>query len=327
MERTSKLRSPVLLALLGVAVVATLVGLSLALNRATSQVDALGQKLERSIKRPGFPVTDRPVDFEVDFYGMTYTGNTRNWIDRHILYYGAYEKPILYFMRDVMRSLAPRGGVFVDVGANTGQHSLFMSAYAETVHAFEPFERVLKRFREMIRANGVDNVVIHPVGLGDRDATIPFYGPAERNLGTGSFDDAMNVDNTYLGDLEIVVGDEVFAEVGLERLDLLKMDIEGFEKAALAGLGDTLRAHRPVIVMELSVDPDSEHTFKSEQAVRDVLPDGYRFLELSPDSDPGTGTYSLREFTFSFGEKTRHDLVAYPPEKAKHVPRHSAPER
>ena len=59
-------------------------------------------------------------------------------VDNDIFYYGAYEKHILYFLRDVMRTVYGNRGTFVDVGANTGQHSLFVSRFASEVHAFEP---------------------------------------------------------------------------------------------------------------------------------------------------------------------------------------------
>ena len=69
----------------------------------------------------------RGVEFSLDFYGLVYEGHSHNQIDNSILMEGAYEKPILYLIRDVMMALAPDGGTFMDVGSNTGQHALFMS--------------------------------------------------------------------------------------------------------------------------------------------------------------------------------------------------------
>lgn len=63
-----------------------------------------------------------PIEFTADFYGMKYVGNSKELVDRILLHYGAWEKPVLMLLRDVTRSL--EGDVtFVDVGANTGQHS------------------------------------------------------------------------------------------------------------------------------------------------------------------------------------------------------------
>jgi hypothetical protein len=116
------------------------------------------------------------VEFKTDYYGFQYEGNTRDFIDYFVLYFGAYEKPILHFMRDVMESIYANQGVFLDVGANKGLHSLFMSRYVTGIYAFDPYEPVLEKFRRTIETNKITNIVIHPVGLGDEDAMLPFYG-------------------------------------------------------------------------------------------------------------------------------------------------------
>ena len=52
-------------------------------------------------------------------------------------------KTLLFFMRDALTALRIQGlrGIYCDIGANIGQHALFMSLCAERVHAFEPFPR------------------------------------------------------------------------------------------------------------------------------------------------------------------------------------------
>ena len=97
---------------------------------------------------------------------MQYEGNTRNLIDRRVLEYGAFEKYQLYFMRDLTRRTG-RARTFLDIGANTGQHSMYMSRYVEQVHAFEPYGPVTDTFRKRLEANKITNIIIHPVGLGN----------------------------------------------------------------------------------------------------------------------------------------------------------------
>ena len=128
----------------------------------------------------------RKADFVVDYFGFTYTGNTGNYIDANVYYFGAFEKPEIYFVRDTLTSLPP-GPVFIDVGANTGLYTVFASKDAHTVHAFEPFPPVLQRLRALVADNGVPNVVLHPVGLGAEEAQLAFMSPPDDNLGTGSF--------------------------------------------------------------------------------------------------------------------------------------------
>ena len=66
--------------------------------------------------------------FTRDFFGLCYEGNLNNSIEFNIFYYGAYEKPLLFFLREALLSLPEESRIFCDVGANVGQHSLFMLA-------------------------------------------------------------------------------------------------------------------------------------------------------------------------------------------------------
>ncbi|MCS6882529.1 MAG: hypothetical protein RMK84_01260 [Oscillochloridaceae bacterium] len=76
--------------------------------------------------------------FEVNFYGLKYKGDLGQYIDWWVYYFGAYEKAELLLMRDIVARR--RNAVCVDVGANVGQHSLFLSRYCAEVHAFEPLQ-------------------------------------------------------------------------------------------------------------------------------------------------------------------------------------------
>ncbi len=264
------------------------------------------------------------LDFSLDFYGVTFEGNSRSFTDRYMLLTGAYEKGILYFMRDTMKVLAPDGGTFMDAGANTGQHSLFMSPYVIQVHAFEPWEPVLRRFRRMIEINGVKNIVAHPVGLGEQKEVLPFYEPPGHNPGMGSFVEGFALEGfayelEYGGELQIVSGDEWLAESGSPHFDLIKMDVEGFEKPALKGLRQTLISSRPVIVVE--VTPGKSTGFQSEADLMSVLPNHYGYLEIKEDSTRWCqGLYELVEYTGEFEPPGQPYLVLFPLELKGRIP-------
>lgn len=266
----------------------------------------------------------KEVQFSTDFFGMKYEGNTKNGLDREVLIYGAYEKPILYFLRDVMQSVYSNEGVFLDVGANTGQHSMFMSRYAREVHAFEPYEPVLERFRKMIDLNHISNIMIHPVGLGNENITKPFHKPPEHNLGAGSFVEGFAPGNSFYGSLKIVVGDDVLAKADVNSVALIKMDIEGYEKFALQGLARTLRVSRPIVVFELTYDPKSTVGFKGQEDMRRAFPKDYEFLQLL-EADLYTGLYRLNEIDpgAHFEVGGRYNFVACPSELKSRIPRRS----
>ena len=264
----------------------------------------------------------RAFDFSVDFYGAIYEGNTGNYIDRKIFEDGAFEKPILFFLRDVMQSVYGNQGVFLDVGANTGQHSIFMSRYAKQVHAVEPWAEVLKRLRRNIEINRLQNVIVYPFGLGRENSKQPFFRPPEKNLGTGSFDKEFWDANSAEGALEIRAGDDAFEKVGVAHFGLIKMDIEGYEKLALIGLQRTLRRDRPVVEFELTTNPKSEVSVKSWEELVALFPDDYDFLIFSRDSDAATGRYDLvsAKEHLEFDRLGQRDVVAYPTERKASIP-------
>jgi FkbM family methyltransferase len=256
-------------------------------------------------------------DFSVDLFGMRYDGNTGNYIDNRIFYLGAYEKPMLFLLRDIMSAGYANQGVFVDVGANTGQHSLFMSRYASQIHAFEPYEPVLRRFRRLVEINRIKNIVIHPIGLGDKNSKQTFYKPPDSNLATGSFVQGFKDDNSYLGELEIQIGDEALAAARVISVSIIKMDIEGYEKPALRGLRRTLTKNRPFVVFELTTNPASPVSVKSSEELKKLFPDGYQFFVIDESLGLDSGRYRLKEIgeKVEFNKHEQNDILAYPVEK------------
>jgi FkbM family methyltransferase len=260
-------------------------------------------------------------DFVADLNGARYEGNTASFLDSHIFYYGAFEKPLLYFLRDTMKLAYSNNGVFLDVGANTGQDSLFMSKYAREIHAFEPWEPVIKKFRRMVEINHIKNIVIHPFGLGDENSKKPFYKPPDNNPVTGSFVEGFRSDNSYASELEIQIGDDALEKAGVTSVAMIKMDIEGYEKLALKGLRRTLWKDRPIVEFELSADPKSPVSIKSKNELTALFPENYEFLVFAPTSDPWTGTYVLKPIDgiVRFDLTDQHDMIAYPIERKTNI--------
>lgn len=266
---------------------------------------------------------NKHFDFTADINGARYEGNTGNYIDKHIFYYGAYEKPVLFFLRDIMTSAYSGQGVFLDIGANTGQHSLFMSRHAREIHAFEPWAPVLKKLHRHIEINRLKNLVIHPFGLGNENSKQLFYAPPKNNLGTGSFVKEFSSQNQPGETLEIRIGDEFLETASIASVDLIKMDIEGYEKLALKGLTRTLHKHRPIVEFELSINPKSSVSIKTHAELLSLFPENYEFATFSPRSNRMTGAYVLEPITgvLQFDHVKQHDLVAYPIEKQSFIKR------
>jgi FkbM family methyltransferase len=268
--------------------------------------------------------------FEIDFFGLTYRGDLSNSIDFHVYYYGAFEKPVLFFLRDVMKAACPHGGVFLDIGANSGQHSIFMARHAKEVHAFEPYDVVRKQFERHVVTNHLKNVRIYPVGMSNENRSTSFYAPTGRNYGIGSFDsDSAAKGNRYYRELEVVIGDEYLYAHKITQVDLIKIDVEGFEKLVIQGLRKTLMNHQPIVLMEVSYG--HKLSFHGEEDLIRAFPPNYIFYNFDTRKKDGSkarrreskarrsGRYTLVPLRFGT-DGSQDDVVACPADKVSSLP-------
>lgn len=277
-------------------------------------------------------VPDAP--FATDFFGLQYRGNLSNSVEFTLFYSGAFEKPLLYFMRDTASSLksAAAGAPFnyFDVGANIGQHALFMSLHADRVHAFEPYAAVSEKLERHIELNQIKNIALHKVGLSNKAEELDFFAPTGRNQGIGSFDaGTVSKGNKRLGKLALVCGDDYLKEQALNDIDLLKIDVEGFEKNVLQGLGETLQQSRPVVVVEVTYG--NALSFASREALSAALPKDYSLLRFDNRKADGSkarrrgakaklsGQYALVPFE-GWRSEGQDDVIACPDELLELLP-------
>ncbi|MDT8428193.1 MAG: FkbM family methyltransferase [Pseudomonadales bacterium] len=269
-------------------------------------------------------------EFLTDFFGLSYRGELGNSIDFNIFYYGAFEKPLLFFLSDTLEAIAPHG-CFADIGANIGQHSLYMSRLARQVHAFEPYQAVRDRLQLQIQLNALENITVHPVGLSDRNTSLPFFAPTGRNTGIGSFDaSTVEKGNRNIGELQLVNGDDYFRAQHIEHIDLMKIDVEGFEKPALHGLASTLRSNRPIVVCEITYN--KPFSFESLSDMLAALPENYSLFTFDTRKRDGSkarrrnartrlsGNYRIIPYQ-DFRTEGQDDIIACPNEALTKLPR------
>jgi FkbM family methyltransferase len=191
------------------------------------------------------------IPFVCDFFGFNYQGHTQNLIDKHVYFLGCYEKGLLAFMGELIAKTQNK--TFIDIGANNGHHSLFLSRFAKNIFAFEPYELVRCKMEQLLIGNHIQNVAIFPYALGDSNSEKPFYPPSETNLGTGSFRKDFEISNSKDAiTIELFNGSELFHRLKIVNADLIKIDVEGFEYFVLLGLIPFLKKALPVIIFEYS---------------------------------------------------------------------------
>lgn len=251
-------------------------------------------------------------EFEADFFGYRYRGNTRNLIDRKVLFSGCHECDLLNFLRDYLSSLDEP--VSADIGANVGHHALFLSRYSSRVYAFEPYAPVRNSMMLKLEANGIGNVEVFAEALGAADETRQFFAPPAENLGTGSFVEEFSVANSSAETLHIRHTDGFFQEQDVTRLDLIKLDVEGFERSVLEGAQQLLSSLRPVVIFESSLRLNN--ALHSLQEMRSVFPERYRYYRFTHTGKRRKGRYKLVELTQALmDQRSELTIVAVPEER------------
>jgi FkbM family methyltransferase len=167
---------------------------------------------------------------------------------------GTYEPATV---QELMRHV-PAGGTFIDVGAHIGWYSLKAAkAVGPSGHviAVEPNRETLTRLRDNIRASGVSSVVsVAPVACADSETTLTFYAASHRNTGESSLSAANASQEGAIAASYPVRArrlDDIAREAGVNRVDAIKIDVEGAEFLVLRGAAEILERYRPVVAVEV----------------------------------------------------------------------------
>ena len=200
--------------------------------------------------------------------------NTKKLIDARVVYTGDYESGI----KDVFKGIIKSGDVVLDIGANIGFHTLFFSELTGKegmVIAFEPIPQNYQTLRSNIILNSYKNIQALQIALGNNNEEINiFIDPGNAN--PGSFNLFSN--NSTNTKINCRRGDDILAELNINRVDMMKIDVEGYEQFALEGLQETIRNCQPKIVFEFDKNYQLKHA-KDQFGVFNVLsPFNYRFF-------------------------------------------------
>ncbi|MFV0308037.1 MAG: FkbM family methyltransferase [Desertimonas sp.] len=183
-----------------------------------------------------------------------------------------------------------RAPVVIDVGANLGEWTAAVRRRAPgaTVHAIEVVPALAADLTS--RFDGDERVTVHALGLAERTGTVRVaYDPHRPELSRLVADD--DVDGTV--DAVTTTGDALLGSIGAPRIDLVKIDAEGFDREVLAGFAATLAA-RAIDIIQFEYSRAATARGITLGSLYDLLvPAGYLVGKLLP-SGVGFGAYSAQ---------------------------------
>lgn len=223
----------------------------------TRAVRSPATKLLRNICRKAASQWPWPVPVEV-LNRILYV-DLRSAIGRAICVKGTFD-PAVY---EAIKSTLSRSGVFLDVGANVGLYSILaldIVGHEGAVHAFEIDPRPLRCLKKTKAKGNIANLVIHEVAVGEKIGV--GYLVKRPDCGHSTVTVSGSGQNVPVMPLDYILQNS-----NTNKVQCIKIDVEGGELAVLKGARHLLERQRPIIVCELVGTHLSKHNTSENEVI------------------------------------------------------------
>jgi FkbM family methyltransferase len=164
---------------------------------------------------------------------------TNDCMGRDILNGVCWESHIVSFLNQNLGE----DSIFIDVGSNYGWHSIIASNICKEVHSFEPQNLMYKIQKMSLLENNIENVIIYDIALGEKNKKSQMSRIDYQKEG-------VNIGDLSIGnggeDIEVITLDSM----NMEKIDIIKIDVQGYEKFVLEGAIESIKKHKPIMIVE-----------------------------------------------------------------------------
>ncbi len=184
--------------------------------------------------------------------GFTMVLNPQDLVPLMLLRTGEWQPDVW----DALVPALPRDGVLLDVGAHIGIFTLKGAKQVGPngrVIAFEPNPETAALLRENISANHLENVTVEEIACTDRQQQLTLFAAPTNNTGASSLSQVNAAYGSAPRPFQVLGRpiDDVVRELKLDRVNAIKIDVEGAELQVLHGATETLKRFHPKIVLEI----------------------------------------------------------------------------
>ena len=206
-------------------------------------------------------------------------------MERRIFWMGYYNREIVALLDLLLRE----GMVVVDVGANIGEISMVSAnrvGVSGRVFAFEPIDDIADEFQANITRNQLPQVTLVRCGVSDViESNVPIYASCgqrdqddeHRGLGSLFGEDAEVVPIQHIS---VTTLDAYFDDHSADRVDLIKIDIEGAELHCLKGGARVLEKFKPMLIIEVQEQSAGAAKYRAVEILDFLMGFGYTFHRI-----------------------------------------------
>jgi len=156
-------------------------------------------------------------------------------------------------MHDIFKKYVNKDSIVIECGCHIGTHTIPLASLCNTIYGFEPMPKTYEILDQNIKLNNINNAIIYKKGVADKEGVTQYCWIPEDNPGGSGLKnnpmgkpDWINFTNTNI-EVELTTIDLL----QLDKLDFIKIDVEGYETLVIDGAINTIKKCRPVIVMEV----------------------------------------------------------------------------
>jgi len=190
------------------------------------------------------------------------------WGNDHKYFYNTFIKNKVYFFEGPYESgkvALEIGDHVVDAGANLGLFTIFAGkkiGSSGVVYAFEPVKITRSLLERNVRINGLDNVIIKSLALGDSDKMVNFNIPSDLGSSSAVFS-AEHLNSVFSEKVAMKTLDSLVESGEIKQIDFIKADIEGSERDLLIGSRVAINKFHPRLSICTYHRPDDREALTS----------------------------------------------------------------
>lgn len=143
--------------------------------------------------------------------------------------------------------------IVLEAGCHIGSHTIKLGMISKKVYAFEPMPKSNFLLEMNIEINNLKNIILSNKGLSNINKITSFDWIPDGNPGSsGLSDNPMGRPNYY----KEITENKIFVELisidslNLDKIDFIKIDVEGYEELVIDGAIETIKKFKPIIVLE-----------------------------------------------------------------------------
>lgn len=202
--------------------------------------------------------------------------------DRAFFDYWGQDRGDLRFLWKVLRP----GDTFLDVGAFHGVYSVVAGKRVTSrgrVIAFEPSPRDRRRLQLHLRCNGIRSARVEPFAVSSKASETSFFQVVSGDPTRNGLKPPASEDSVARITVQAISLDQYLAEAGLQRVDVMKLDVEGGELEVLRGAAAMFEKFRPILICEVLDQTTLVWGYKARGIISLLAGAGYEWFECAAD--------------------------------------------